>query len=199
LPGNRFVVFLTQADGCMKRVLWISVACLLLINSVAIVIILHYQRTAKQPRSTESEKPANTEEVASEMTLATAQERARQAVHAGDVRTLRVILDRYPAIINKPVPSSRATLLHAAAHNAQPEAVKELLNRNADVNALNASGYTPLHDCASRGTEEIAVMLLEKGTDLTIRNKAGLTPLGMAKLRNRPEIEERLRKHGGKE
>jgi hypothetical protein len=191
------------ADGCMKRVLWISVACLLLVNSVALVILLRYQRAAKQsqpgPQVTESEKPATPEEAASEATLAAAQERAREAVHVGDVATLREILDRYPAILNKPVASSSATLLHAAAHNAQLEVVKELLNRNADVNALNASGYTPLHDCASRGTEEIAVMLMQKGADLTIRNKAGLTPLGMAKLRNRPEMEELLRKHGGKE
>ena len=188
-----------QINGSMKRVLWISVACLLLINFVAIVIILHYQRAAKQPHVTESETPAAREEAGSETTLAAVQERAREAVHAGDVPTLKEILDRYPAIINKPVASSSATLLHAAAHNAQLEAVKELLSRNADVNALNASGYTPLHDCVSRGTEEIAILLMEKGSDLTVRNKAGLTPLGMAKLRNRPEMEELLRKHGGKE
>lgn len=183
----------------MKRVLWISVACLLLINSVALVIILRYQRAAKHPHVTESETPTTREDAASLTTAVAAQERAREAVHAGDVQALREILDRYPAIINKTVASSSATLLHAAAHNAQLEAVKELLSRNADVNALNASGYTPLHDCASRGSEEIAVLLLEKGADLTVRNKAGLTPLGMAKLRNRPEMEELLRKHGGKE
>ncbi|CAM9734777.1 unnamed protein product, partial [Choristocarpus tenellus] len=44
--------------------------------------------------------------------------------------------------------STGRTALHVAAQNGQTEALKELLCRSVDVNALDTFGCTPLHNSA---------------------------------------------------
>jgi hypothetical protein len=118
------------------------------------------------------------------------------AAHDGDLARLKEMLDANPVLINKPVGTARATLLHTAAHNERLLVVEELLRRNADVNATNAQGGTPLHDCIQRGNAQIASILVTRGADLTIKNQAGQTPLAYAITLNRSEIVELLRQHG---
>lgn len=65
------------------------------------------------------------------------------------------------------------------------EDVKTLVNRGADVNAVDNSGFTPLHQAASYGFVDKAKFLLEKGARLDVVSKAGTTPLHLAAERRR--------------
>ena len=53
--------------------------------------------------------------------------------------------------------------LHRAAAKGLTEAVGELLGRNADIDAVDATGATPLHLAATAGHEPVARLLLDSG------------------------------------
>ena len=86
------------------------------------------------------------------------------------------------------------TPLHSAVYGfGHIKVVQKLLEYDADVNAVNASGYTPLH-WASTGYHfndgSIIRLLLKHGGDVNARTKRGWTPLHVAStpLRVAPEI-----------
>jgi ankyrin repeat protein len=60
------------------------------------------------------------------------------------------------------------------------EAVKLLLERGADVGAVDDHGDTALHGAALRGANDIVRALVERGASLTARNADGWTPLTVA-------------------
>ncbi|XP_046981573.1 uncharacterized protein LOC124550870 isoform X1 [Schistocerca americana] len=74
--------------------------------------------------------------------------------------------------------------LHWAACYGDREVVACLLDRGADVNAMNSFGATPLHDAMFRGDEDIVEMLLQAGANpliQAIKGKfGGKTALDMA-------------------
>ena len=58
------------------------------------------------------------------------------------------------------------TPLHRACYCNKPEAVKLLLERGADVEAIETSdGHTPLHDACSEGSVECVQPLLDHHCD----------------------------------
>jgi hypothetical protein len=71
-----------------------------------------------------------------------------------------------------------------AGRNAGPEArtieaMALLVDRGADVNAVNDNGETALHIAVSRG-DSLVRALAEKGARLDLKDKFGRTPLDVA-------------------
>lgn len=60
------------------------------------------------------------------------------------------------------------------------EAVKLLLERDADINAPNHLGNAPLHGAATRHAPALIEFLVENGADLSAKNERGWTPLDIA-------------------
>ena len=86
--------------------------------------------------------------------------------------------------------------LRLAARKGDIEAVKKSIADGADVNAKSESGTTPLHYAAVMGHKEIAELLIDNGADVNLKDDGGDTPVNVSDLHK--EIEDLLRKHGGK-
>jgi len=66
--------------------------------------------------------------------------------------------------------------------NGYLTAVKYLVEENgADVNAVDAWGYTPLHYAAVRGDEELIRYLVSKGADVTALSRLGQSPVDLTR------------------
>ncbi|MEI2294248.1 ankyrin repeat domain-containing protein [Sphingobacterium sp. ML3W] len=82
--------------------------------------------------------------------------------------------------------------LHIAASNNNEEIGKMLIEADADVNAIQATGETALHFAAQHGNIDFIVALLEFGADTQIVNLAGFTPADLALGKGYKEIAEIL-------
>ncbi len=126
------------------------------------------------------------------------------AIRYGDAEgiTARILLER-GARVDEPG-ASENTPLHEAALNGDAALIRELINRGADVNALNDINSTPLlldtmyDDVSEDDCYAVAEILLDHGADPTIANDEGNTPLHGAVMRNRLRIVELLLEHGAR-
>jgi len=120
------------------------------------------------------------------------------AVEGGDLSTVRKLLDRRPSLIS--VRNDRHTLLHHAAARNQPEIVRVLLDRGAEIDALNRHPdnpdpdriWTPLHFGASMGSMEAVRVLLDAGARTDIGGATGETALAAALFYGHAEIGDLL-------
>jgi ankyrin repeat protein len=97
------------------------------------------------------------------------------AVRAGDLDTMRAVLDRSPELVDaaadleehrlRPSDALAMRLIHLAVAEDQVEAVRLLIERGADLNVRNADGRLPLHDCFELGRDQIAGQLLAAGAE----------------------------------
>ncbi|MGA9978702.1 MAG: ankyrin repeat domain-containing protein [Candidatus Sulfotelmatobacter sp.] len=96
------------------------------------------------------------------------------AVHAGDLETMRKILDRHPDLVNagadlprldRPSDTVAMRLIHLAIAEAKVDVLRLLIERGADLNARNADGRLPLHDCFELNHDDFAKILLEAGAE----------------------------------
>ncbi|HTA22114.1 MAG TPA: ankyrin repeat domain-containing protein [Terriglobales bacterium] len=94
------------------------------------------------------------------------------AVHAGDLETIRTILDRQPELVNagtdlprldRPSDTVAMRLIHLAIAEAKADVLRLLIERGADLNARNADGRLPLHDCFELNHDDFAKILLDAG------------------------------------
>jgi len=69
------------------------------------------------------------------------------------------------------------TALLEASYWGQPEVVKLLLEKGADVNAKDEAGHTAVIDAAQAGHPDIVALLLGKGADANAKAKEGRTAL----------------------
>ncbi|MDG7057356.1 MAG: ankyrin repeat domain-containing protein [Wolbachia endosymbiont of Penenirmus auritus] len=72
------------------------------------------------------------------------------------------------------------TLLHWAVSNSYIEIVNVLIERGAEVNAVNNDGWTPLHPAAEIGNTEIVNALVKHGASVDAIGCNGWTPLHLA-------------------
>lgn len=80
--------------------------------------------------------------------------------------------------------STANTPLHAAlAGRVNPDLVRLLVDRGADVHARGAHGLTPLHLAASRGAEALVMLLLVHGADANAATDDGRSPADIARER----------------
>ncbi|MGH9586312.1 MAG: ankyrin repeat domain-containing protein [Acidobacteriaceae bacterium] len=81
--------------------------------------------------------------------------------------------------------------LHAAiALGDSIETVKLLVEAGADVNAVQAGGFTPLHQAAAAGKVEIIAFLLEHGARRDVRCDEGKLPRDYARERGHAAVAE---------
>jgi ankyrin repeat protein/beta-lactamase regulating signal transducer with metallopeptidase domain len=64
-----------------------------------------------------------------------------------------------------------------------PEA-KSLIEKGADMNAMDWRGWTALHYTARAGNKDMIQLLVSRGAKVNVQNKEGLTPLHLATDRN---------------
>lgn len=105
-----------------------------------------------------------------------------EAAALGDVEALRRILDAEPGAMTA-YSSDGWTALHLAGFMGHLDAVRLLLERGADANALsvNAMRNTPLHaGLAGPLGHEGARLLVEAGADVNARQHGGYVPLHSA-------------------
>jgi uncharacterized protein len=115
-----------------------------------------------------------------------------RAALAGDVRTMRLLLE-YHADPNIKTVNGTTPLMAAAGVNwtvsqtydegpqSLLEAVKLAHSLGNDVNATNDMGLQAIHGAANRGSDDIIRFLVDKGARLDVADKQGRTPLAWAK------------------
>jgi len=74
----------------------------------------------------------------------------------------------------------RVTPLHAAAAGRHGAICRLLIERGADVNAVQRDSFTPLMAAAQAGDEELAALLVDAGADRAARTDDGRTAADLA-------------------
>jgi ankyrin repeat protein len=110
-----------------------------------------------------------------------------RAAKAGDVALARTLLDHGadPSLALKNGTTTMMVALSGRGARALTseapafQMIRMMLERGADVNAVNAGGETLLHQGVSRG-EGFVRLLAERGAKLDVKDKSGRTPLDVA-------------------
>ena len=96
--------------------------------------------------------------------------------------------------VNPRTPPVEPPPLLLAAWRSFPRIAEDLIQRGAEVNAINGyDGNTALHYAAMKGSRELVELLLANGADPTVKNKAGLTPADEAEKAGNKDIADILR------
>lgn len=121
-----------------------------------------------------------------------------EAAALGDADRLRAALDAEPDVIGRHTHDGW-TPLHLAAFFGHADAVRLLLERGADANALSTNPLrnTPLHAALAGplGMDGLR-MLLDAGTDVNAKQHGGYTALHSAAQHGRMEIIDLLLDRG---
>jgi ankyrin repeat protein len=112
-----------------------------------------------------------------------------------DPGKIEILLENNPQLITSRDESGN-TLLHLAVRQKQIETVSYLLDKGADVNAVNTNQQTPLHVAAYIGSADIAGLLIENGADVSLADYQMHTPLHYAARSGSNEVTELLLKNG---
>ena len=91
------------------------------------------------------------------------------------------------------------TLLHGMAHQGDVRKARLLLDRGADIDAVDQEfRSTPLGLAARWGHRAIAAFLLERGADPNTSGAPWATPLAWARKKGHADIEADLRQAGAR-
>ena len=103
-----------------------------------------------------------------------------EAVKAGDLAKVKMLVDKDPEIINAKNRDGM-TILFAAVAYPRVEIAEYLISKGADVNVQNEFNTTPLHlACGNRLSLEFVKLLIEKGADINAVAKYSGRPLDVA-------------------
>lgn len=91
------------------------------------------------------------------------------------------------ASVNAVTKSGRATPLHRASTQGHVKIVELLLKSGADVDLLDADGFSALHRAVASEKIQICKLLCEKTKD-NLKNHSGLTPFELALKVGNPDI-----------
>jgi cytohesin len=103
----------------------------------------------------------------------------RGAVEHGQRELAECLLGRGGSLDNEPDKDGR-TPLHDAACDGNEDLLRLLLERGAQVDAVDRLGMTALHVAANRGIAEAVKVLISHKADVNARDKEGQTPLHWA-------------------
>jgi len=105
------------------------------------------------------------------------------AVVQGNIANIRAILSGQPDLVNAK-DEKGSTLLHLACNKGNLEVVEFLIEKGADIEAVNSGGFTPLQIASSRGQREVVELLINKGSNINaINQKMDMTALDLTLMR----------------
>ena len=76
------------------------------------------------------------------------------------------------------------------------DSIGRVLERGADPDAKDNSGWTPLHGAARNGHDRIVQLLLQAGADFGAKDKSGRTALQLAVEKDLAVVIKLLMGHG---
>jgi hypothetical protein len=94
-------------------------------------------------------------------------EEVHEVAMCGDIIQLKMLLARYPFLVNARDKGGH-TPLHRASVWGDLETAVFLIRKGADVDARSDDGMTPLHCAMVRGCAHMVKLLVEKGADMGI-------------------------------
>merc|ERR1719162_2033459 len=107
------------------------------------------------------------------------------------------LLDKYPDLVND-VTTGGAQPLHMCGMSRNKQhAVRELVRRGADIEALDTYGMTPLHRMASNNLADGAEALLKAGADPNNAGGIGATPLTIGTQSQGRDVMAVIQKYAG--
>ncbi len=124
-----------------------------------------------------------------------AAEDIRTAARAGDMETVRALLDETPNLVNE-VDNRHSTPLHFASDQGRIEVMTFLLANGADLTAIDVDGDTPLHWAAMAGKDDAVKLLLDHDAEINARNHSDATPVLYATQARRYSTVESLAQYG---
>ena len=95
---------------------------------------------------------------------------------------------RYPEFLN-------STLVHIAVYSKNSDLLSILLQYGADINALDAKGWSPLF-ITSQNTVDLAKILLEWGVEISLPRPVSQVQKECGLTNNRKEFAETMKKDG---
>lgn len=125
---------------------------------------------------------------------------AAEAAAFGRVDRLRALLDEDAERVNEPSPDG-FTPLHLALFGGSEEAVRLLLERDADVEALSTASFArvrPLGTAVFVRSVPLVTLLLDAGADPNGQGEGGSTPLDAAVRDGDSELIDLLTARGGR-
>lgn len=69
--------------------------------------------------------------------------------------------------------------IHNASSFGHCDVIELLLERGANVNAVDRWEWTPLHESCTRGKLDVAALLIRRGADVNRKNGEGKSPLDL--------------------
>lgn len=120
-----------------------------------------------------------------------------EASKAGDIDTVRQIVQSYPLLVNcRDLDGRNSSPLHFAAGYNRISVVEFLLKNGADVSKADKGGLFPLHNAASYGHYEVTELLIKYGANVNVSDLWKFTPLHEAAAKGKYDIVKLLLKHG---
>jgi len=110
------------------------------------------------------------------------------AIDKDEIKKLRIFLAENPDNIKQKDKKTGLTLLHKAAAKGHFDICKLLIEKNAEINAIDNSERTPLHLASFNGHLGIVELLIKNGADLLKRDRNGGTCLHFAARGGYPKI-----------
>jgi len=117
------------------------------------------------------------------------------AAYNGDTDTVTKALDA-GMDVNTRDQKGRIPLLSYAAGGGHANVAEMLLQRGADINGVDAQGWTALHHTVANGAVDVIDVLAKHGADLNLKNSDEWTPLMYAVFQNKPNVVKKLLSHG---
>ncbi len=116
-----------------------------------------------------------------------------RAVKQGDVEEVAQAIETVPVDTK---PDGNMTLLMVAARYGKEDIARLLIQKGADVNAVDKAGSTSLIKAALRGSRPIVEMLIDAGADVNKGSSGGFTPLMAACGKGYSEVAKLLLERG---
>jgi uncharacterized protein len=114
------------------------------------------------------------------------------AAFFGQKETALALIEQGAIVDSRSTNSMKNTPLHAAAAGRQGELVDLLLNKGADVGAMQTGGWTALHAAAQNGDLAMVQSLIAHGAHILARAENQQTPHDLAMLKGHGEVAELL-------
>lgn len=94
-------------------------------------------------------------------------------INKGDLETVRSFIESGYDVNSSETGDFGSSLLHNAIRYGQMEIFSYLIGQGADIDFIDAVGWTPLMEAIIDSKPEFGKILVEKGADQTIANQRG--------------------------